>query len=952
MTQLPTGTITFLFTDIEGSTRLLTDLESQFKPVLERHQELIRAAVASHAGVEIATEGDSFFCVFNTAPDGLAAAVDIQRRLAHEEWPGGRNVRVRIGVHTGTAALGGDNYVGIDVHRAARISESGHGGQVLVSAATRLLGAAGLSDGVTFQDLGEVHLRDLEQPEHLYQLVIDGIESSFPPLRKLQVGPTNIPAAASSFIGRGREQVEVEKLLDDSRLVTITGVAGAGKSRLALEVAAKARQAYADGVWFVELAPVRNDDVVAQAVAHAIGLQESPGRVAEDVLADYLRAGKRLLVLDNCEFVIEGVRRLAARLIAETTDLTILATSRQVLGTGGEIRYQCPPLDMPPSSAASSTDLAGFDATALFEVRAQEADPSFVVTDDIAGVVATICRRLDGMPLAIELAAALVRILTPNEILHRLDDRFDLLRGGPRSAPEHQQTLLAALESTFDLLDDAEQEFAMRLGVFVGGVDATAAEAVTAGGSISRVDVLDALSALVDRSLISSVQGSTGMRLAILESVREFLLAKLEESGQLRVRQLAHARYFTGLIESASRELRGPEQDTWAARLDADIGNVRAAIAFTAATGDEGALDLVNRLFLYWRRRGDWSDGLRWTRVALENTSERDSAIRARMLSTAGFFASDLGDGVRGIADLEDGLAMARRTGDVHAQGYCASFLGAELSRRDTDLDRGLELLSEARQIYADLHEPYGEAWVNRYLALSHQERGELDESIRLQTFALDAFREARDTWNIRFSLTLLAEAKYTIGDLAGARDLYDESLRGSADVQYKVVMAQAHKGLGKVSLAEGKLDEASDHLREAMHQLMEIGDAVGQAETGGHLGMVHLGRGHPADAAEQLLQSLRVFAELQDRGGVAWSLERLAAVDLDVGSGDRAALLLGAADRIRERSGSIRPPIDQPAFDRLVAKVQDQIGPEAYAKAAQSGAGLTFTEAIALGDG
>jgi predicted ATPase/class 3 adenylate cyclase len=952
MTDLPTGTITFLFTDIEGSTRLVNQIGSQFRSVLERHQALIRDAVAGHAGVEIATEGDSFFCVFDTAPDGLAAAVDIQRRLADEDWPNDARVQVRVGVHTGTAALGGDNYVGIDVHRAARISETGHGGQVVVSAATRLLGETGLPDGVTFADLGEVHLKDLDRPEHLYQLVVEDLESTFPPLRKLQKGPTNLPVPQSSFVGRGREQVEVEKLLDESRLVTITGVAGAGKSRLALEVAAGARPSFPDGVWMVELAPVSSNELVAQAVAHAIGLQESPGRVAEDVLIDYLRSGKRLLVLDNCESVIEGVRDLAGRLVATTRDLTILVTSRQVLGRGGETRYQCPPLETPPPTAGKASDIVGFDAVALFDLRAREVDPGFAVDDGNAAVVAAICHRLDGMPLAIELAAALVRILTPRQILDRLDDRFELLRGGPRSAPQHQQTLLAALESTFDLLDDVEQEFAMRLGVFVGGVDASAAEAVTTGGAISRADVLDALSALVDRSLITSVPQEDGLRLTILESVRQFLRAKLTESGQLRVRQIAHAKHYSSLVEAGSRELRGPEQDVWAARLDADIENIRATIEFTAGAGDEDALQLVNRMFLYWRRRGDWSDGLHWTRVALDNTSVRDSGLRARMLATAGFFASDLGEGREGIADLEEGLAMARRTGDRHAEGYCSSFLGTELSRRDTDLDRGLELLSEAQQIYSELGESYGEAWVNRYLALSYQERGDLDEAIELQTSSLDVFRAAGDTWNLRFAHTLLGESMHTIGDLARSREIYNESLRGSSDAQYKVVAAEAHKGLGKVSLAEGKLDEASDHLHEAQRQLRKIGDVAGLSETRGHLAMVNLGRGHPVEARELLVQSLNTFYGIADQGGVAWSLERLAAVAVATDQPERAAQLLGAAISIREQSGSIRAPVDQPDIDRLLEAISQQIGDERYRAAVETGAGFDLARAVAAGGG
>ena len=948
--DLPSGTITFLFTDIEGSTRLLRRSPDGYEALLERHRVLVRTAISRRAGVEVGTEGDSFFCVFTTAPDALAAAIDIQRSLAGERWPEGLAVKVRIGVHTGVAAPGGDGYVGIDVHRAARISETGHGGQVLVSGASRLLGEAGLTDGVTFLDLGEFQLRDLDEPEHLFQLVIDDLESAFPLLRKLDSGPTNLPSSASSFVGREREAGDVEKLLGESRLVTITGVGGAGKSRLAVEVANNSRGSFHDGIWLVELAPVSSDDLVARAVANALGLQESPGRVAEDVLMDYLREGKRLLVLDNCERVLGGVRDLVNRLVSDAHDLRILATSQQVLGVAGETRYPCPPLKLPSSNAVSPSDVLESDSVALFEVRAREVDPRFIVSADNASVIAAICRRLDGMPLAIELAAALVRIIPPEQILARLDDRFALLTGGPRTAPIHQQTLRAALDSTFDLLDEDRQDFAIRIGVFVGGFDAAAAEAVATGDDISLGQVIDGLSALVDRSLITSTQTDGAVRLTISESVRQFLLSKLDASGQLDEHRQAHARHFFGCVAAAATELRGPDQDRAGSIIHADIENIRAAISFLAETGDEAALQLVNRMFLYWTRRGDWSDGLHWTRLALEATQTDDSPLRARMLSTAGFFASDLGDGQRGIKDLEEGLAMARRTGDVHAEGYCSSFLGAELSRRDLDLEHGIELLVEAKRIYEGLDESYGEAWVNRYLSHAYQERGDLDASIRLQNASYEAFLEAGDSWNIRYAQSMLGEAMHTTGELDRSRELYDESMRGSADTQYKVVIAHALKGLGKVSLAEGKLDEAADHLREAVRELREIGDVACTAESRGHMAMVKLGRGHPTEAEELLVASLRTFREIQDHGGISWSLERLASVAHARGSHIRAATLLSAGAALRYQSGSMRPQIDRLDFDRLTSDVTDKLGQDAFDDAAQIGAKLDFDQALTLG--
>jgi predicted ATPase/class 3 adenylate cyclase len=952
MPALPDGTLTFVFTDIEGSTRLLAALEDGYQSVLERHQVLLRSAIANHDGYEVSTEGDSFFCVFQTAADALAAAIEMQHTMATEEWAEGHGVRIRIGMHTGVAALGGDNYVGLDVHRASRISASAHGGQVLVSAATRLLGETGLPSGVAFRDLGEIHLKDLDRSEHVYQLDIDGLEVTFPSLRRLDLGRTNLPVFGTGLVGRERERQAIQKLFDESRLVTITGVAGAGKSRLAVDVAAYASETFNDGIWFVDLAQAMSADLVPQVVTSTMGLQESPSSDAMDVLIDFLRDGQRLLILDNCEHVIDGAGDLSRRLIEADAGLTILATSRQVLGIAGEARYPCPPLEVPHGVVNSREDVADVDSVILFDVRAREIDSTFTLDNDNAPVIAEICRRLDGLPLAIELAAALVRILTTQEILDRLHRRFELLTGGPSTAPTHQQTLRAALNSTFELLDEYEQEFASRLGVFAGGFDAQAAESVASGGDIAREDVLEALGSLVDRSLITSVHTPGGHRLTILESVREFLLAELASRGQQTERQQVHADYFASLVKTASAGLRGPGQDRWVMRLEADIENVRAAIAFLSAHADDAALEIVDRMFLYWRRQGTWSDGLHWTRLALQSTEERDSSLRARMLATAGFFASDIGEGDESIEEMEKGLAMARRIADPHAEGYCSSFLGAELSRRDTDLDRGLQLLGEAQQAYEMLNESYGGAWVNRYLGLSHQERGDIRESIRLQTLSLEAFRDAGDTWNVRFSQTLLGEAMHTIADLSTARDIYDESLRGSSGAQYKVVTAHAHKGLGKVSLAEGRLDEATENLYEAQRQLREIGDVACVAETKSHLAMVNLARGNGAEADELLVSSLRTFREINDQGGVAWSLERLAIAAEERGSYERAARLLSAGSSIRERVGSRVPPVYQPEVEELESKIADRLGSERFAAEAELVAGLGLDEAVALGVG
>ena len=469
------------------------------------------------------------------------------------------------------------------------------------------------------------------------------------------------------------------------------------------------------------------------------------------------------------------------------------------------------------------------------------------------------------------------------------------------------------------------------------------------GGDTPTGDVLAALGALVDRSLISNVHSATGHRLTVLESVREFLLEELERRGTRGDYRRLHADYFAALVKERAPGLRGPEQEESVSKIDTNIENIRAAIAFLSEQGDDAALAMVDRLFLYWRQQGSWSDGLHWTRLALQGTDARDSALRARMLSTVGFFASDIGQGRESIPDMEEGLAMARRLGDPHAIGYTSSFLGAELSRRDTDLERGIQLLTEAQEAHEGLGEWYGAAWVNRYLGLSHQERGNLDEAIRLQSKALEAFREAGDAWNIRFSQTLLAEAMHAVGDLEAAREIYDESLRGESGPQFKVIVAQGYKGLGKVSLAEGALEEAAEDLYEAQRRLRDIGDIASVAETRSHLGMVHLGQGHLGEAEEFLTSALRTFREINDQGGVAWSLERLAALAFARESFERAAVLVSAGASIRERVGSLLWAVYKSDVERLESDIAAHLEPEVMERAIEEGAALGLDDAVAF---
>ncbi|MDQ3990686.1 MAG: NB-ARC domain-containing protein, partial [Actinomycetota bacterium] len=609
--DLPTGTVTFLFTDIEGSTRLLDRLGDGYAAVAGRHQELLREAFAAHGGREVGTEGDSFFVVFTSASSALAAAAEAQRLLAGNAWPDGAEVRVRMGLHTGEGVLGGDNYVGIEVNRAARIAAAGHGGQIVLSAAARALVQRALPDGVTLRYLGEHGLKDLPAPEHLFQADVAGLPSDFPPLRTLVV-PTNLPPQVTSFIGRERELGEVATLLEGTRLLTLTGPGGTGKTRLSLEAARRALGSFPGGVFFVALAPISEAELVPSTIAQALGLREVPNQSHVETLKEHLADRTTLIVLDNFEQVVDAAP-VVAELLAGTAGTRFLVTSREVLHIAGEQEYPVPPLGVPdPAHLPPLASLSQFEAVRLFVERARAVRPAFEVTNENAPAVAEICARLEGLPLAIELAAARVKILTPQAILGRLEKRLTFLAGGSRDLPIRQQTLRGAIAWSYDLLDRNERAFFDRLGAFVGGFTVEAADEIANPGGECGMDTLDGLSALADKSLIRQLETHHGEpRFLMLETIREFALERLRGSGHLDQVAGRHARTFLRLAQEAAPRVFGSDAATWLDRVGHEHDNVRSAIGWAREHGEvELALRLTASMWRFWQIRGHLHEGL------------------------------------------------------------------------------------------------------------------------------------------------------------------------------------------------------------------------------------------------------------------------------------------------------------------------------------------------------
>ncbi|HEV2236250.1 MAG TPA: NB-ARC domain-containing protein, partial [Ktedonobacterales bacterium] len=671
-----------LFSDIEGSTQLLRRLgaDATFARVLTESQALLRAVWVEHGGVEVDTAGDGFFVAFPSAPQAVAAATDATRALAAHAWPEGSDLRVRIGLHTGAPRLVGERYIGMDVHRAARIAAAGHGGQVLLSDATEALARDQLPEGVTVRDLGPHPLKDLQRAERIFQLVIPELPGEFPPLKTLDSRRSNLPLQPTALLGR-EEALEATCTLlrrQDTRLVTLTGPGGIGKTRLSLQVAAELLSEFRDGVWFVRLSRLSDPELVLHTIADALSLKEAQGWPVAERLHEHLHEKQLLLVLDNFEQVAPAAPAVAA-MLAQSAGLKVLVTSRVALHLRGEQEFPLAPLPLPePGKPLAPERLAQYAAVALFIERAGEARPDFAVTDANAPAIAEICVRLDGLPLAIELAAARIKLLPPEALLARLASQLTVLTGGARDLEERQRTMRATIAWSEALLSPGERTLFHRLAVFVGGATLEAAEAVCLAPEGARrlaMDLLDALGTLVDESLVQQRQEGGVPRLGMLHVIREYALEQLIGSSEFEALRSAHAGYYLALAAEAEPALRGPAQAAWLERLEGEHDNLRAALTWFHDQRDtEHGLSLAVALCGFWRSHGHPAEARQWLNALLtlapaDAAAASQQAVRARAVVELGTFefaaAHDADTRRRAIETLETGLAAAREAGDA-----------------------------------------------------------------------------------------------------------------------------------------------------------------------------------------------------------------------------------------------------------------------------------------------
>jgi predicted ATPase/class 3 adenylate cyclase len=838
---LPAGTVTFFFSDVEGSTRLLRELGTEeYAHALGEHRRLLRASFAAHGGVEVDTQGDAFFVAFPTAPAALRAAA------ASLDALGGGRIRVRIGIHTGTPELTDEGYVGLDVHRAARIAACGHGGQVLVSATT-----AALVSGDRLRDLGEHRLSDLPGPERIYQLG----DGAFPPLRS--ISSTNLPPPATPLVGRAGEVAEVAGMLArlDTRLLTLTGPGGTGKTRLALEVAADAASRYLHGVWWIPLAAVREPTRVIAAAAEALGASGSLDAEIGD--------RSMLLVLDNFEQVIDAAADLS-ELLAACPRLDLLVTSREPLHLSAERRYPVPPLDRDES-------------VDLFVARGRDSGSEVEVDESVYG----ICARLDDLPLALELAAARLSVLSPAQILARLDQRLPLLSGGPRDLPARQRTLQATIDWSHELLGAEERDVFARLAVFRGGCALDAAEAVAGAG-------LDTLASLVDKSLVRH----TDERYVLLETIREYALEKLEERDDAGAVGDLHARWFLDLAERAEPELTGPDQSAWLDRVSGEHENLRAALdRFLVAGDSESALRLGAALVVYWFVRGHYAEGRAWLDRSLAGVRGDDSPAIAKALWGAGFLGVLSGGGASASDALERGLAIARRVGDPSSAARCLAVL-ALLAFFGDDLETSRRLFEESIDAARDAGDVWCLADSLGTLASISALQGDLGSAAEAAgREGLAVAREAGDDQGVRMALFALALAALRRGDVATVAELGGEGLRISRAIGDPWFISYFHWLLASQAIERGDAAAARPDAEGALEVGLQIGGTLLVVCAREALARVELAEGNEAAARRQLDEALVAAAA----GGVPASY--VSAVELTLG---RLAATSGSGEEAR----------------------------------------------------
>jgi predicted ATPase/class 3 adenylate cyclase len=1007
----PTGTVTFLFTDIEGSTKLAREHPEAWEDARAWHHAILRDAIESNRGYAFQIIGDSFCTAFHTAGDALRAAIQAQRALARMNDPRKEDssfipepsslaLKVRMGIHTGEAESHNGEYRGyLTLSMIQRVMSAGHGGQILLSSASENLLRGQLPKDVTLRDLGEHKLKDVPQPVRIFQVVAPDLQSEFPALRALDVFPNNLPTQLTSFVGREKEMLEVTQALTPSltpnpspsgrgehRLVTLTGSGGTGKTRLSLQVASGMLEQFKDGVWFIELAPISEPGLVPNTVANVLRLRVEDFRPLMDVVMDWMRDKEALFILDNCEHVIDACAQFANTILQNCRGVRILASSREALGIAGEVAYRVPSLPT-PNETLDAHQLETFDSVQLFIQRATLTLPTFQLTDNNASFVAQICRRLDGIPLAIELAAARVKMLSVEQIAERLDDRFRLLTGGSRTALPRQQTLRALIDWSYQFLSEDERLLFRRLAVFVGGWTLDAAESVC-GEERGGFDILELMTHLVDKSLINVEHIGGESRYHRLETIRQYAREKLFDTDEVASLRDKHLAYFAGLAERAEVELQGRAQKKWLARLEAEHDNLRAALEWSLKSQPETGLRIAAALREFWDTRGHVAEARKWLGTLLDMTQSLppDSTRVKALVAAMGFAArqTDL-EGWRVILDQE--FTLARSLGDKWGvvQGLTAHAIYKE--HFENDYQGAEPLCLEAANLARELDDKLLIGQSLGPLASYALKRFEFARAEDLFRESLAMFRYVENEKEIAGALWNLAEVAFTRREYETARASAEESLALYRELDDKHGVATALRALSKAVQNQGRLEqsqsageqsvalfrELNDHgclgitlpvlarsflaqgniqrayelAHEAVTMTREIGEFGAEVEALHALGRVAIAQGDTPNARKHILEAMTLLKQSMDASQVPSLLNALAYVLTISSQAPDAVRLLGAAASLREKTNLSLMRVEQNEYERTFDAVKSKVTDADFQSLWDEGSSMTIDETI-----
>jgi predicted ATPase/class 3 adenylate cyclase len=906
MGRLPSGTVTFLFTDIEGSTVLWEKHPEAMKEALARHDSILREAIESSGGQVIKVTGDGIHGVFKKAMDAVHATLAAQRLLKDPLF--GLPIRVRMGLHSGEAELRAGDYFGQALNRAARIMSVAHGGQILLSSLTAELAREHLPGDASLLDLGEHRLRDLIRPEHIFQVLASDLPGEFPALKSLNSLPNNLPPQLTSFIGREREMQDARRLLASARLLTLIGPGGTGKTRLSLQLAADQLSEFKDGVWLVELAPLSDSAYIVSTLASVLELHEVPGIPLMDIIIDYLRAKQLLLILDNCEHVVDASAQTADHLLHACPQLKIVASSREALGIDGETVYRVPSLSLP---GPSSTSLMEYESTRLFIDRATKAEPRFHLTDHNASSIAQICQRLDGIPLAIELAAARVRLFTPEQIAERLDDRFKLLTGGSRTALPRQQTLRALIDWSYQSLNETEQRALRRLAVFSGGWTFEAAEAV-----VGEEDAMEGLLGLVNKSLVNVEEQDGKSRYRFLETIRQYAMEKLLESGEAVIVRDRHLDYFLQSTEQTPQQEQRifgalPDDTEWLDHMEQEHDNLRTALEWAASKDPVRATNLIYIVGNFWVGRDYNTEARRWCQMILERGKSLSGmdGQRAKVYGILGWSSIGIGDHKTGREAAEAGLVLAEKVNDKQTMGRLLGLL-----------------------------------------ALASIFQGDFPATEKALEQAEHLARETGLTEQLATVLTTRAQLVFSgYRDVAQAKIYLDEAVSLAAGMQNEWATAMSLFGMARVAAGMGDLETARAKFKQSADLARKMGNKRQMYSCYSELAHILRENGELEEPLGIYRDLLPKWKDLGHRAAVAHELECIAYILSKKDQPQRAVTILGAADSLRRTIGSTATPLELVEYESELSSLHEKMDGAAFQSAWQEGQRLNMEEAIAL---